>query len=47
MSDMLDRLAVLDPEDSEAQDYIDEARQVLSEAASTENYDRGKLAGFA
>jgi Asp-tRNA(Asn)/Glu-tRNA(Gln) amidotransferase C subunit len=37
---MLERLAALDPEDTEAQGYIDEAREVLREAASTKDYDR-------
>jgi len=37
---MLERLAALDPEDTEAQGYIDEAREVLRQAASTTDYDR-------
>jgi tetratricopeptide (TPR) repeat protein len=37
---MLERLAVLDPEDAEAQSYINEAREVLRRAASTKDYDR-------
>ena len=38
--DMLGRLAALDPEDIDAQGYIDEAREVLRQAASTKDYDR-------
>jgi tetratricopeptide (TPR) repeat protein len=37
---MLERLAALDPEDADAQGYIDEARQVLGQAASTKDYDQ-------
>ena len=37
---MLERLAALDPEDADAQGYIDEAREVLRQAASTKDYDR-------
>ena len=36
---MLGRLAALDPEDADAQSYIDEAREVLRQAASTKDYD--------
>jgi tetratricopeptide (TPR) repeat protein len=38
--DMLDRLAALEPEDDEAQGHIDEAREVLRDAASMADYDR-------
>jgi tetratricopeptide (TPR) repeat protein len=38
--DMLDRLAALEPEDIEAQGHIDEAREVLRDAASMADYDR-------
>jgi tetratricopeptide (TPR) repeat protein len=37
---MLERLAALAPEDADAQRYIDEAREVLRQAASTKDYDR-------
>jgi hypothetical protein len=37
---MLERLAALNPEDAEAQSYIDEAREILRQAASTKDYDR-------
>jgi len=37
---MLERLAAFDPEDADAQSYIDEAREVLRQAASTKDYDR-------
>ncbi len=37
---MLEHLAALDPEDPEAQSHIDEAREVLRQAASTKDYDR-------
>ena len=37
---MLERLAALDPEDADAQSHIDEAREVLRQAASTKDYHR-------
>jgi tetratricopeptide (TPR) repeat protein len=37
---MLDRLAALDPEDAEAQNYIEEAQAILRRAASRADYDR-------
>jgi tetratricopeptide (TPR) repeat protein len=37
---MMERLAALDPEDSEAGGYIDEARQVLRHAAFAKDYER-------
>jgi tetratricopeptide (TPR) repeat protein len=40
---MLDRLTSFDPEDADAQGYIDDARKVLRQAASTKDYDRADV----